>query len=149
MKKIVSSLILMMILVISGCSNREVIEHHYTYFGENDLWSAEYKVDSTVTVSKNKGKINSASNRDSIMTVTYKKALSDLEKIKDITISYDFVGGSYSLSSHYEEGESPSNNVFTLKSSDTGSVIENEDESISVTINIDGEIQTIELTNAK
>lgn len=149
MKKIVSSLILMTILVIAGCSNREVIEHHYTYQGENDSWSAEYKLDSTVTVSKNKGKINSASNRDSVMTITYKKELSDLKEIKDMTISYEYTGGSSAQSYHYDEGASPTHNKFILKSSDTGSVIENEDESISVTININGEIQTIELTNTK
>lgn len=149
MKKIVSSLILMTILVISGCSNREIIEHHYTYQGENDLWNAEYKVDSAVTVSKHRGKISSASNRDSVMTISYKKELSDLKKIKDMIISYEYAGGSRAQSYHYDEGASPSHNKFILKSSDTGSVIENEGESTSVTIDIDGEIQTIELTNTK
>ena len=139
----------MLILIVSGCTNREVIEHHYTYFGENDLWSAEYKLDSTVTVSKHSDKINSASNRDSVMTITYKKELSDLKKIKDMTISYEYAGGSSAQSYHYDDGASPANNKFILKSSDTGSVIENEDESILVTINIDGEIQTIELMNTK
>lgn len=148
MKKRVSILMLMLALSISGCSNKETIEHHYTYQGENDLWRAEYKVDSTVTISEDKGKINSESNKDSILTVTYKNKIEDLYNVKYLNISYDSGISGGSLKQEFDE-EPPSEIVYTLKSGSTGSAIESEDGTIQVTIDIDGEIQTIELTNTK
>lgn len=147
MKRIVSILMLVVILVIPGCSNREIIEHHYTYFGENDLWRAVYKVDATVTFFKVDGVLNVDTYKECILTVTYKKDISDLSKVKNLIISYDTSTGNGSLSQEFDEP--PTENIYTLKSRSTGSAITNADESIPVTINIDGEIQIIELTNIK
>lgn len=147
MKRIVSILMLVVILVIPGCSNREIIEHHYTYFGENDLWRAVYKVDATVTFFKVDGVLNVDTYKECILTVTYKKDISDLSKVKNLIISYDTSTGNGSLSQEFDEP--PTENIYTLKSRSIGSAITNADESIPVTINIDGEIQIIELTNIK
>lgn len=147
-KKIISSLILMTILVISGCTNREVIEHHYTYFGENDLWSAECKIDATVELFKVDDVLNAKTYKERILTVAYKKDILDLYKVKKLNISYNTSTGGSSLEEEFDDN-SPTENTYTLKSSSTGTAIENEDETIQVTINIDGQIQTIELTSTK
>ena len=148
MKRIVSILMLVVILVIPGCWNREVIEHHYIYFGENDLWSAEYKVDATVTFFKKDGVLNAETYKECILTVMYKEDISDLSKVKNLIISYNSSAGNGSISEEFDS-QPPTENIYTLKSRSTGSAITNADESIPVTINIDGEIQTIELTNTK
>lgn len=148
MKRIVSILILVVILVISGCSNREISEHHYTYRGENNLWSAEYKIDATVTFFKIDDVLNVETYKERMLTVTYKEDISDLSKVKHLIISYNSSTGGGSLDEEFDS-EPPTENIYTLKSSSTGSAIENEDETIQVTINIDGEIQTIELMNTK
>jgi len=148
MKKIVSILILVMIVVISGRSNREVSEHHYIYRGEKNLWNAEYKVDATVTFFKIDGVLNVETYKERILTVTYKGDISDLSKVKHLIISYNSSAGGGSLDEEFDS-KPPTENIYTLKSSSTGTAIENEEETIQVTINIDGEIQTIELTNTK
>lgn len=148
MKRLVSILMLMVTLVISGCSNREISEYHYIYRGENDLWSAEYKVDATVTFFKRDDVLNAETYKECMLTVTYKEDISDLSKVKNLIISYTSSTGGGSLEEEFDS-EPPTENVYTLKSRSTGSAIENEDETIQVTINIDGEIQTIELMNTK
>lgn len=146
MKKILSILIVVMSLLISGCSNREVNEYHYTYRGENDLWSAECKVDATVEFFKVDNVLNAKSYKEHILTVTYKNDVSDLSKVKKMIISYNTSTGGSSLTQEFDD-KPPTKNTYTLKSRSTTTSIENKGEIIKVDINIDGQIQTLELTN--
>ncbi|OAA90984.1 hypothetical protein [Clostridium coskatii] len=49
MRKIAIILTTIMLFMVAGCSNKDVIKHNYTYKGENEFWTAQYKVDSTGT----------------------------------------------------------------------------------------------------
>ena len=77
-------LIVLVMFIVAGCSNKEVIKHNYTFKGENELWTAEYKVNGTGTFSKKDGKTHYQSNSNSTLTVSYKKDITELSSVKHI-----------------------------------------------------------------
>ena len=148
MRNTMVMLLLTLMVIVTGCSTKETVEHHYTYHGEDELWSAEYKIDASVTFFKVDGVLNVDTYKECILTVAYKKDISDLSKVKHLIISYDSSTGGGSIDQQFDN-EPPTDTIYTLKSNSTGSAIESENEVIQVTINIDDEVQTIELTNTK
>jgi hypothetical protein len=146
LRKSISIVIIIVILIITGCSNKEVIKHNYTYKGENEFWTAEYKVNGTGTFTENDNKTSYESKCSKVFTVTYKKDLSELYSVKHIEISYESSAGGGKITEDYDDGSSPQK-TYTMNSGSTGGAIENKDEVIEVTINLDGNIQTIELKN--
>jgi hypothetical protein len=135
-----------MVLIFTGCSNKDVIEHDYTYKGESELWTAEYKVNGTGTFTKKDGTLEYDSDVDTILTVTYKKALSELSSVKNLEISYETSAGGGKLNENFDDIP-PNKKTYTLKSGRSGGAIENKDEIIKVNISIDGKSQTLELKN--
>lgn len=133
-----------MLLIITGCSNKKVINHNYIYRGENELWIAEYKVNGTGIFFEEDGKTNYKSNCDKILKVTYKKSLPDLSLVKHLEISYESSAGGGKLTDSFDNSHKIEK-AYTFKSSGSGIAIENKDEIIKVNINLDGKIQTIEL----
>lgn len=131
--------------MISGCTNKEVTKHDYTYKGENEFWSAEYKVNGTVTFIEKDGKVNYESNANRTLIVTYKKELAELSSVKHLEISYDRGGVGGALSMDFSEQSQPTEKTYVLNSSGTGSEFLYEKEIVKVNISIDGEIQAIEL----
>lgn len=73
MRKISIILIGILLCVFTGCSNKEVNRHNYIYKGENEFWSAEYKVNGTEKFTEKDGKRYYESSCSTILTVTYKK----------------------------------------------------------------------------
>lgn len=146
MRKATVILISIMLFMIVGCSNQEVIKHNYTYKGENEFWIAEYKVNGTGTFTKKDNKTSYESKCSEVFTVTYKKDLSELSSLKHIEISYKSSARGGKITEDYDDGSSPQK-TYTMNSGGTGGAIENKDEVIEVTINLDGNIQTIELKN--
>ncbi|AZV58499.1 hypothetical protein [Clostridium sp. AWRP] len=142
MKKVAIILITILLPVFIGCSNKDVIKHNYTYKGENEFWTAQYKVNSTGTFTKKNDKLHYEGNSNGTLTVTYKKNISKLSSVKHLEISYKSSAGSGSIGQN-----SPKKKTYTMTSSSTDGVIEDKDEVIKVTINLDGNIQTIELKN--
>lgn len=135
---------IIMLFMITGCSNKDVIKHNYTYKGENEFWTAQYKVNSTGTFTKRDDKLHYEGNSRDTFTVTYKKNISELSSVKHLEISYKSSVGSGSIGQN-----SPRKKTYTMTSSGTGGAIDDKDEVIKVTINLDGKIQTIELKNEK
>lgn len=146
MRKTISVLIIIIILIITGCSNREVIKHNYTYKGENEFWIAEYNVNATGTFTEKDNKTSYESKSRKVLTVTYKRDLSELSSVTHLEISYKSSVQGGNITEDYDN-ESPSEKTYTIKSSSTNGAIENKDEVIKVTINLDGNIQTIDLKN--
>lgn len=145
MKKISIISFALLILIVTGCSKKEIIKHNYTYKGENELWSAEYTTNGTAIFEQNDSKMDVGTESKYKLTVTYKKDLSDLSSVKKLVISYDASSSGGSLSEVYSEDESITSKTFTL--SGGGSFIPIENEIIKVTINIDGDVQILELKN--
>lgn len=151
MRKLVGILIVIMIFTlftITGCSNKDVIKHNYTYKGENELWTAEYKVNDTGAFTKKDGTLHYEGNSNNILTVTYKKEITQLSSIKHLEISYKSSVGGGKLAEDFDNG-CPKKKTYTLKSNSTGGAIENKDEVIKVNVSIDGNTQTIELKNVQ
>lgn len=135
-----------MLFIIVGCSNQKVSKHNYTYRGENEFWTAEYKVNGIDTITEKDNKISRQSKVSNVLTVTYKKDLSELYSVKHLEIYYkSSVGGGKKIEDY--EGDSSKEKTYILNSGSTNGEIENKDEVIEVTINLDGKIQTIELKN--
>ena len=134
-----------MILMIVGCSNKEVINHNYVYKGENEFWNAELKLNGIGVFTEKKNITSYESNCDKILTVTYKKELSELPSIKRLEISYKSSVGAGKLTEDYDDWHVLEDKTYTLKSSSKNGAIENKNEVIEVVINIDGNIETIQL----
>lgn len=147
MKKTTIILIAILLFLVAGCSNKEVLKHNYTYKGENELWIAEYKVNGTMFTEKD-GKIDYESKSNTTLTITYKKDLSELYSVKHLEISYKSSVGGGKLNINFNDNP-PNKKTYTLKSSSTGGAIENKDELVKVSINLDGKIQIIELKNVQ
>jgi hypothetical protein len=143
-KKTINILIIMLLLIITGCTKREDIDHNYVYKGENEFWSAEYRVNGTSTFTEKNGKTEYDSNANNVFTITYKKEISQLSAVKHMEILYksSVAGGKITVN----DGEAKEKS-YTTKSGGTGGAIENKDEVIKVTINLDGKLETIELKN--
>ena len=150
MRKSISILIIIVILIITGCSNKEVIKHNYTYKGENEFWTAEYKVNGAGTFTEKDNKTSYESKCSKEFIVTYKKDLSELSSVKHLEISYKSSVGGGKTTQDFDDSP-PNEKTYILKKGGTatGGAIENKDEVIEVTINLDGKIQTLELRNVQ
>ena len=147
MKIRISILIIMLLLVITGCAKKEIINHNYVYKGENAFWSAEYKVNGKGTFTEKNGKNQYDSNAKKVFTITYKKDINQLSTVKHMEISYESSVASGKVTENFNAG-APKEKTYTTKSEDEGVPIENKYDVIKVTINLDGKIETIELRSA-
>ena len=143
-KKRISILIIMLLLIFTGCAKKENINHNYVYKGGNEFWSAEYKVNVTDTFTEKSGKNEYDSNDNRVFTITYKKDISQLSTVKHMEISYKSSVADGKITEDFNDG-TPKEKAYTTKSVGKGGAIENKNEVIKVTINLDGKIETIEL----
>lgn len=139
---------MIILFTVTGCSNKEMVKHDYTYKGENEFWTAEYKVKGeSGFVKKGDNKLHKSDSR-SILTVTYKKDLSELSSIKHFKISYKSSTGETGRSYQSDKNNPLNKKTYTIENTSKDTVIESKDEIIKVSIDIDGKVQTIELKNA-
>jgi hypothetical protein len=124
MRRIAVILASIFLLVLYGCS---ITKNSYMYKGENETWTVQYKV------TFNEGKYNSS------FIATFKGDTSQLSPEKNIIISYQSTASGGTIIKKFNE------QTYTFTSSGEGGAIENNNEVMNVTINIDGKIQTIEL----
>ncbi len=143
-KKIIAAIFIVLMLAISGASDSDIILQHFVFFGENDSWSAEYKTNYMGCFSEGPNGLHYDSYGNAVLTVTYKKELSDLSSVKHFEFSY--LGGSISgwLTEDYDTGDLMQK-TYTFRDNN-GRMIQ-EDATPIVTINLDGKIETIELKN--
>jgi hypothetical protein len=149
LRKTVSILIAIVLLILTGCSNREVINHNYTYKGENEFWTVEYKVTGTGIFTGKGNKTEYEANSNQTLTVSYRKNLLDLSSVKHLEISYKSSSGGGKLIEDFDENHPLNQKTYTFKTFTRGGAIENKNEIIKVNINLDGNVQTIELKNEK
>lgn len=141
MKKVKIIFITLILLTITGCSDKDVIKHHYVFKGENDDWSVIYEVTAKETFTTIDGALHYDCKSKKIYTATYKKDSSKLAANKHIEISYKSSTGERGLAQDIDQ-VNPQKNYYM--NSSNGS-FENADEVIDVKINLDGNVQTIEL----
>lgn len=139
------SFFLLIIFILAGCNKKDVTRYSYTYQGETELWKAAYKVDTTVTFTEKDGKLDGETDGKGMLVIEYKGELADLLYVRHSELSYEYTHGKEILTKNYGDGESITSKVFTLNSSRSGVPL--KDDIIKVSINMDGNIQTLELTN--
>ncbi|NLB80369.1 MAG: hypothetical protein GX800_01840 [Clostridiaceae bacterium] len=138
-------LLFVLVIFITGCSAKKI---NYLYIGENDRWKAEYKVNATETFSKRDSTLHYENNVNNVLTVTLKKELSEMPKVKHMEISYETSVSSGKMSEDYDD-ISQLEKRYVLRSGNSNGAIVRNDEAIKVTINLDGNIEVIELSNNK
>ena len=132
MKKCFAVLSVLILLIFSGCSNTN--SNVLKFKGENESWYAEY-----VVQSYNNSIINNAT-----YYVEYKKDLKQLAA-KDVKISFkSSAGGSLNVN-FFLPGSVPKQ---TYRSTGSNIGVEDKNETVVFTVNIDGVIQTIELKSS-
>ena len=137
----------MLLLIVTGCSNKDVVNNNYIYKGENTFWAAEYKVNSTGIFMKKDGILNYDGSCNTILTITYKKNISELSSVKNLEISYASSARGEKLTSSFNKNNPLNKKTFTFKSDGKGKAIEGKNETIKEIINLDGKIETIVLKN--
>lgn len=146
MKKIVSIIVITVAtLIFAGCSNNEIVKHDYTYKGENELWTAEYKaIGESGFINKDDRKIYT-SKSDAVVTVTYKKDIYELSSVKKLKITCKSSTGEVSQTEELGEDETLNRKTFTVKNEVKDSVVESKDEIIKVDIELDGKESMLDL----
>ena len=130
----------------TGCSKKDVINYNYIFKGENESWVAEYSINGTQEFIEKDGSSNFKSECQKEFSITYKNDISELASIKNIVISYTSSTSKGEIVEDYKDGTQPEK-TYKIQSSSTGGAIENKDDIIEVTVNIDGNIETFELKN--
>jgi hypothetical protein len=142
MKKISLLLLLIIILSLSGCSNKDVIKHKYYFKGESELWDVYYQEKSVETFREKDGKLEYDCDTEATFTAVYKNGLSDLEEVKKIEIEYEAGSSKSSLTQEFS-GEGPYSKAFVMHSS--SGLVANETGIVKASISIDGDTETFEL----
>lgn len=145
-KKSISFLFILLVIISYGCANQEaeITKYDYHFVGENDLWTADYKVTGEQSVDPNDQAKNTG-HFDYVLTVAYKKDIADLENVKNLEINStsSLKNSEYKLT-FPEDGTIQKS--YTIKyESESLAIL--EDDTIEVTIKADDIEQTLELTN--
>lgn len=146
MRKLISFIIVLIIVGTTGCSQKDIIKHNYTFKGENESWIAEYNVNGTQTFIEKDDVTDFESECKKEFSITSKNDISELSSIKNIIISYKSSTSKGEIVKDYKDG-TQIEKTYKIQSSSTGGSIENKDDIIEVTVNIDGNIETFELKN--
>lgn len=142
------------LFLLTGCSEKDrtennIIEHKYTFSGENELWTADLKEEGKEYHTEDEYGLHYSSECSEVCTITYKNDVSELSDAKKLKISYENSTGGGSLST-----ERVTRKTYTIQSSgrthSTQSFSANsdfikQDETILVMVELDGDIQTFEL----
>jgi hypothetical protein len=127
MKKF-SILILLLAIVMTGCSYEVSARNSQKLQGESENWKAEYQADFTTDYHQNDGKLLPEQKHRNRILVTYKKDLSSLSGVKHMEISYqDSFGSCGKLTEDFDS--SPKAKQYRL----SGGSADNESQGYPVT----------------
>ena len=136
-----------LVLISISCSKKDIAYYKYTYTGENEQWNATYTVNESVEFTNTDKGLDVETDAKNKLVITYKGELTDLSSVKHMEITYESGVEGGKRTEDYNDGASISSKTFTLTSGGKNSAIHNGDEIVTVTITIDGNMQTLELKN--
>lgn len=146
MKKIILILTLVALLFVTSCAYKTT-HLQYIYKGENEKWTAEYKVNGSYKFFEVDGKTHYQGESDRVLVVEYKNDLSELSDIKQLVITYETSSGKGRTEIEFEDSLQPQK-TYKIQSSRSSASID-ENEIIKVIIEIDGVVESIELRKEK
>lgn len=125
--------------------NRDVVDYTYTYMGENESWTAEL-VGEGKWIFRDKGDFaNVKTDGYYQMTITYKGELSDLQALDYFQVGYD--AGSLGASSLEIKGEWIEEKQFVFER--FAGMEAGKEAIVTVTVEMDGDMETFELKNVE
>ncbi len=147
MKKAVAVFACFMLILLTGCFNREVENYNYLYKGENASWTAEYAVNGTGIWTKTNGKLHYDNDIEKVFTITYKGNISELANVRHLEIAYETTAGGGRQTEDYDSSNPISEKTFKFRSRSQGVAVGRKDQTIKVTITLDNDVQSLELKN--
>jgi hypothetical protein len=145
MKRVFIALLLAALMLAGGCTRRETYD--YTYKGESTDWTAEYRSLTTGSWIKRNDSEHFDGTTEQKLSMTYKKDITALAG-KHIVVSYETAhrGGSQTLDFTQP---SPSGTFTLLDESSNNLSLDTEETVVTVTVEVDGDVQTLELKYAE
>ncbi len=143
MRKIKLIFILLLIITMAGCSDKDVTKYYHDYKGENELWEVYYHEKSVVTFWTEDGTLQHDTSTEATFTAVYKNDINELASVRQLEVGYDTGLTGSSICENYDEG-GPDRRAFTLTSS--SGLVTYEADTIIATLRIDDHTETIELT---
>ena len=148
MKKIVLFSMILIMVWLGGCASSST-EYTYLYQGENELWSAQLRHYVTEKQIEKQTGIEDGFEYSELFVLTYKNDISELSSVDRFKFTYAVNNRSTSS----ETWGPPSHNPMTHKSGHTeskdtdpvNSEILDENDVITVTVEIDGAAQSFDL----
>lgn len=138
-------IIFILLFVLTGCSQEEAtVIYDDIYIGENENWTAEFKVKGKGIFEKEEGILTYENEMNTFLTVEYKKDLSELASIKNLAITYESSYGEGEFIQEFTEAPTQKTYIMTSK---TSGAVRNKDTKIKLTIIIDGKRETMQLEN--
>jgi len=140
-KFVITTIILYLIIFVTGCADKNDTE--YIYKGESEHWTAKY----TITVLPRSDKTSSISQGDdrceAEIIVVYKMNLADLSNAKHL--KYSVMRDGLTGYEDIELGPEEKRKEFSFKSN-VSEKRKNFDDPVTLTIDLDGQIETFDLT---
>ncbi|MCL7745625.1 hypothetical protein [Halalkalibacter alkaliphilus] len=144
MKSLVPISLLLLTLLLSACSNEEVIKHDYLFTGEGQYWEAEYIYEGTEIWGEENNRTTYSHEKKDTFVLTFKGSLDEMQSIKNLDYSYQTSAGGSSVSREFDQ---PPNDIsFRTSGGGTGAKI-NKDETIPVIVKWNGSEESFELIN--
>ncbi|MCK0470661.1 hypothetical protein [Halalkalibacter sp. APA_J-10(15)] len=144
MKRLFTAGFIFLMLLLSACSNEEVMKNKYSFTGEGQYWNAEYIYEGTELWKEEDNRTSYSHESNDTFVLTFKGSLEEMQSIKRVDYSYETTTGGGGGSHEFDE----SPNEITLKSGSggTGATIK-ENEIISVTVKWNDLEESFELVN--
>ncbi|ADC52195.1 hypothetical protein BpOF4_20999 (plasmid) [Alkalihalophilus pseudofirmus OF4] len=144
MKNLIFISIIVITVLLTACSNEEVVNDRYTFIGEGAYWEAEYVFESEETQKEKNGRTTYSTINSDVFTLSYKGDVEEMQTIEKIEYNYKTSAGEGSGSREFDEP--PTDITLRSNSSDNGAKVY-EDEIIPVIVKWDGLEETFELLN--
>lgn len=153
---IICTAILIIALISGGSKNPpkdasnsgDANAYSYTYSGENDEWTAEYEITGAGEWTNTDDTLGYDGSYNTLLTISFKKDLTELPSVRHLIISYKLKNGGGTLDEAYEEDRTVLS-TYSLSSNSNSMYIYAKGDVFTVTINLDGTEQSIELHEAK
>jgi len=159
-------MLVLIILLLIGCSNKEVNYHNYTYRGESKNWIGEFEVNTTQTFPEIDKKPYHYAELESrftltnidikphydtesehIFTLTYKGEIEDLLEVQELQYSYEYLSKrSGDTIEKPNDKEIMYKEIIHIKNCEGAQIISTDDV-IKVIVEVDGNAETFVLIN--
>ena len=145
MKKILSVIFAMIIL--TACSNKEIIKYEYNFAGEGEYWEAEYLFKGTEIWDEKDGRGTYSNENSDEFKLKFKGSLKELSSVKKLEFSYETSAGGGGGTREFDTP--PEEMIFKNTGGSKNGAKVNEDETILVHVKWNDFEESFKLQNSK